>query len=187
MKIGLLTLYLLMFTLVAGNNPSNAREHGSQPYSRIVSLSPAVTEVLFEFNLGDRVVGVTRHCAYPPESRMKTSIGGLLDPNFEVIYRLNPDLVVYNEGATSHKPQFAKMQLNTLEVESTSVEGILKSIDKIGRLFDETDRSSVLREKITNYMNFVRAKTLDLAKPRVLITYWRQLGEGQITEAFTKT
>src|SRR5262245_8535414 len=36
------------------------------PPERIVSLSPATTELLFDLGVGDRVVGRTRWCDYPP-------------------------------------------------------------------------------------------------------------------------
>ena len=161
-----------------------AQEQQSPQYHRIISLSPSITEILFEFNLGERIVGVTRYCRFPPEAQKKTSIGGLVDPNFELIYRLNPDLIIYNEGATSHEQRFQEMGLNTLKAQSTSIDGILASIDKIGKLFNRTDEATELRKKIVDVMNFLPSKTQNLPKPRVLVTYWRQLGEGKITEVY---
>ena len=61
---------------------------------RIVSLAPSITETLFALGLGDRVVGVTRFCAYPPEARTRPRVGGYFDPSYEAIVALRPDLVV---------------------------------------------------------------------------------------------
>jgi hypothetical protein len=36
---------------------------------RIVSLLPSSTEILFALGLGDRVVGVSHECDWPPEAR----------------------------------------------------------------------------------------------------------------------
>jgi iron complex transport system substrate-binding protein len=65
---------------------------------RIVSMAPNVTEILFAIGLGGRVVGVTRFCDYPPKARRLPRIGGLVDPNIEVIRSLDPDLVIAFRG-----------------------------------------------------------------------------------------
>ena len=36
---------------------------------RLVSLVPSLTEILFALNLGDRLVGATQVCTYPPRRR----------------------------------------------------------------------------------------------------------------------
>ena len=69
----------------------------SEPVSvsrRIISLSPATTEILFSLGLGDRVVGVTSFCDYPPEAKKKAKIGGMSNPSLEAIIELKPDIVV---------------------------------------------------------------------------------------------
>ena len=47
-----------------------------QPVRRIVSLAPNLTETLFALGLGDRVVGVTDFCDYPPEAATREHVGG---------------------------------------------------------------------------------------------------------------
>jgi len=59
----------------------------AQP-ARIVSLAPSITEVLFKLGLGDRVVGVTRYCDYPPEAAQKQVVGGYFDVNYEMLLSL---------------------------------------------------------------------------------------------------
>ncbi|HDT13379.1 MAG TPA: ABC transporter substrate-binding protein [Candidatus Aminicenantes bacterium] len=70
----------------------------ARPPGRIVSMAPNVTEILFALGLGDRVVGATRFCDWPPEARSVPRIGGLVDPNLEVIRSLDPDLVIAFRG-----------------------------------------------------------------------------------------
>ncbi len=73
---------------------------------RIVSLAPSNTEILFALGLGDRVVGVTDYCNYPPEVvKLKKegkieSVGGFSTINVEKVIALKPDLVVgaYGNG-----------------------------------------------------------------------------------------
>lgn len=67
------------------------------PATRIVSLIPATTELLFALGLGDRVVGRTTWCDYPAAARAVPSLGDGLQPNLEAIVAARPDLVIlYN-------------------------------------------------------------------------------------------
>src|SRR6202020_971458 len=61
---------------------------------RIVSTAPSITELLYAVGLGNRVVGVTRYCRYPPEAQLKPKIGDYTSPNLEAIAALKPDLVI---------------------------------------------------------------------------------------------
>ena len=63
---------------------------------RIVSLSPAITEILFAIGAGEKVVGVTQYCDFPPEARRRTSVGGFSGAtmSMEKIRFLKPDLVI---------------------------------------------------------------------------------------------
>ncbi len=78
-------------TIIASDNlPQNPQ--------RIVSLAPNVTEILFALGLGDRVVGVTNYCDYPPIVTALPKVGGFINPDVEMILAQKPDLVV---GVTS--------------------------------------------------------------------------------------
>jgi iron complex transport system substrate-binding protein len=65
---------------------------------RIVSISPACTEILFALGLGDEVVGVTEYCDYPEEALAKPEIGTFTAPNLEAILAQDPDLVLATGG-----------------------------------------------------------------------------------------
>ena len=60
---------------------------------RIVSLTPATTEMLFALGMGSRVVGDTTYCDYPPAARRVAKIGDVR-VNYERVVALRPDLVV---------------------------------------------------------------------------------------------
>jgi len=65
---------------------------------RIVSMAPNVTEILFALGLGERIAGVTRFCDYPREASARPKIGGLVDPNMEIVQSLSPDLIIAFRG-----------------------------------------------------------------------------------------
>lgn len=64
--------------------------------SRIVSLSPSCTEIIFAIGADDALVGVTAFCDYPPEAAKKTKVGGFSGKSvsIESIVALKPDLVL---------------------------------------------------------------------------------------------
>src|SRR3954470_481013 len=110
--------------------PEAARPPGGA--ARVVSLAPSITEVLFELGLGDRVVGVTRYCVFPPEARAKPQIGGYYDPNYEAISAARPDLAVVLPEHAEIRKELEHLGLKVLTVDHTSVQGILASIQLIG-------------------------------------------------------
>ncbi|MBI5657899.1 MAG: ABC transporter substrate-binding protein [Geobacter sp.] len=86
-----MTLILLLFCIAT---PCGAAGKPVPLPRRIVSLAPAMTEILFTLGLGGRVVGVTSLCDRPAEARRKPTVGGMANPSLEAIVALRPDLVV---------------------------------------------------------------------------------------------
>ena len=73
--------------------------------SRIVSLSPSLTEILFAVGAGDRVKGVTSYCNYPEEATMREQVGGFSEKtiSIEKIVSLKPDLVFVDNSRHHHQ------------------------------------------------------------------------------------
>ena len=61
---------------------------------RIISLAPAITEIIYELGLEDKLVAVSSVCDYPEEALAKTEVGRIDEPNLEKIISLEPDLVI---------------------------------------------------------------------------------------------
>src|SRR5215470_1410783 len=71
---------------------------------RIISLAPSITEILFALGVGDRVVGVSTFCDYPPEATRLDRIGTFLQPDIERILAKRPDLVIGVPSPTNRAP-----------------------------------------------------------------------------------
>lgn len=71
------------------------------PATRIVSLSPATTEILFALGLGPRVVGRTRFCDWPPAARAVPDVGNGIEPSVEAVAARRPDLVLLYASAAN--------------------------------------------------------------------------------------
>jgi len=160
--------------------PGPKRSGGPVACRRIVSLAPSVTEILFQLGLGDRVVGVSRFCKYPPEARNRPRVGGLFDPNMEAILALRPDLVIMPRPRDNSAPGFNKLGLATLMVEHRDPENILESIGVIGRACGVEKTASALVDELCARCARVREKTARLPRPRVLISVSRTAGSGRL-------
>jgi ABC-type Fe3+-hydroxamate transport system substrate-binding protein len=68
---------------------------------RIVSLNPAITELIFALGAGHQLVGRTDECDYPEAAGSVPSVGGWLPPNVEAVAARAPDLVLLYEGPTN--------------------------------------------------------------------------------------
>ena len=84
------------------------RRQASAQQRRIVSLVPALTEMLFAIGAGPQVVGVSSFDAFPPEVKNLPRVGALLDPDTERILSLRPDLVIIYGSQTDLQTQFER-------------------------------------------------------------------------------
>ena len=103
-------LFIILSLVVGMSYSVSAAEPALLP-TRIISLSPATTEILFALGAGDRIIGVTSFCDHPEEAKKKQKIGGLSNPSLEAIVALKPDLVVMT---TDGNPQEVDERLRTM-------------------------------------------------------------------------
>ena len=104
---GLIVAALLALALAGcGRNPVGTAPAAPE---RVVCASPAVAEIVFALDCGDRVVGVTEFADWPPAAAAKPSIGGALSPNRERILALEPDWILA-QGQAVALETFARAQ-----------------------------------------------------------------------------
>jgi iron complex transport system substrate-binding protein len=141
---------------------------------RIVSLAPSVTETLFALGLGDRVVGDTNFCDYPPEARTKVRIGGPINPNIEAIAALHPDLVV---ATRSINPPASVRSLEQLGIpvyatDPHTVEQVLTSTQRLGELLDAGDAGRSLAADLGRRLSALDQRLAGLPPKNVLMVVW---------------
>ena len=71
----------------------------ARPARRIVSLLPSFTELLFAIGAGDRLVGRSHWCDYPPAALAVPDVGDAIPPNVEAVAARHPDLVMLYRSA----------------------------------------------------------------------------------------
>src|SRR5258708_1207001 len=94
LKIVFFSLSLMLFSSFSLSLNAELSKSPSVPYKRIVSLSPVLTEELYQLALGEYLIADTTYCIHPPEAIKKEKIGNLIEINVEKIIFLKPDLVL---------------------------------------------------------------------------------------------
>lgn len=143
-------------------------------------MAPALTETAFALGLGDRVVGVTRYCEWPPEARRLPKVGGFLDPSMEALVALRPDLVLLMQDHDALRARLDGLGIRTLQVDQGDLEGILASFVAIARACGAPDRGERLAAEVRSRLDSVAAVTAKLVHPRVLVVVERELGAGPV-------
>ncbi len=149
--------------------PSHLVGTEKPPPRRIVSLAPSVTELLFALGLGDRVVGVTTFCRYPPAALRVTRIGGYLTPNFEALLVVRPDLAVLLPEHDDLRSRVEALGIPVLRVDHNNVAQILESVTVIGNRCGLADAAVALRGELRAGLDDVARTVAGRPPPRVVI------------------
>jgi len=149
---------------------------------RIVSLVPAVTEMLFAIGAGPQVVGVSSYDHFPPEVEKLPKVGALIDPDTERILSLRPDLVVVYGSQTDTEARFKKAGIPTFGYRHGAADAILGTFDTIAALGSATGHEAQAREIVVGIrtgLDTTRKRVEGLSRPGTLLVIGRQPGTLQ--------
>jgi iron complex transport system substrate-binding protein len=146
----------------------------ARPASRIVSLIPATTELLFAIGAGPALVGRTDWCDAPDAALAVPSLGDGLDPNIEAIVGAGPDLVILypsTRNATA-AARLRALRLPTVQLRTDRLEDFSRAAGILGRL---TGRSGSADSLVRATDSALQAATRsDSRTVSVLIVVWDQ-------------
>jgi iron complex transport system substrate-binding protein len=158
-----------------GRGAQPARNEG-QPPQRIVSLVPAVTEMLFAIGAGPRVIAVSSFDHWPPEVAKLTRVGGLLDPDVERILSLEPDLLVAD---ASQEEVLVKAKAAGIRVYSYSLGGLDnlgRTMRELGGVVGTADQAEAAAAAVDQRLEAIRKRAAGRHRPRTLLVFGRQPG-----------
>lgn len=141
----------------------------ARPASRVVSLAPSATEILFAVGLTTEVVGVTTFCDYPPAAKAKPKIGSAI-PNLEAIIGLKPDLVLAVKSEIIRPDILAKLNQLTIPLfilAAKTVEEILGHIVTVGRLVGREREARLVMGTLTERVRAIRRRMASVKPVRV--------------------
>jgi iron complex transport system substrate-binding protein len=146
----------------------------ARPAERVVSLIPATTAVLFTIGAGDRVVGRTTWCDWPPEALRVPSVGDGIEPNIELIVASRPDLVVLYRSARNAQAaaQLRQLGIATIQLRTDLLGDLERSAVLLGAA---TDRASAADEMVIRLRRELAAAQRERPNPpRILVLAWDQ-------------
>lgn len=137
-----LAIFLAATLLLAGCGERT--EHAAHTGLRVIAMAPNTAEILYALGLSNEVVGVSRFCSYPPDVTNKPTVGGLYDPNWEMIVALQPDLVVGLETQKEIEGQLKALGIDFLGVSHEHISEILQSVLIIGKACGAEEKAEAL-------------------------------------------
>lgn len=146
------------------------------PPRRLVSLVPAITETLFALGLGDRVVGVSTACDWPPAAARLPKVGTFSDPVAEAIVALSPNLVLTSPSpgneATVHAIERTGVKVAVVQSEGGLSE-VREAVLGVAEVVGAGPRGRDLVAAIDARLEAVAAAARGLEHPSVAIVVGR--------------
>jgi cobalamin transport system substrate-binding protein len=156
------------FPATLTDDEGSAVEIPSEP-QRIVSLTPATTEILFALGAGPRVVATTDFDDYPPEALALPHVASYTSVDVEAIVGLEADLVVAGGNFFNPPEDISRLRdlgIPVVVVYASDVAGVLADIQLIGAAVGLPQAASAMTTTMQAGFDSVTAATEGLDRPR---------------------
>ena len=163
---------LLIVTLLAGV----AIHSQPAPPRRIVSLVPAVTEMLFAMGAGAAVVGVSSHDRFPPEAAALPRVGALVDPDVERVLSLRPDLVIVYGSQAELIQRLARAGISSFQYRHGGLAEITGTIRDIGQRIGRSAEANAVASRMEGNIAQIRRQVASRPRPATLVVIGREPG-----------
>ena len=143
-------------------------------FTRIVSLEPATTEILFAIGAGSRLIGRSSFDLYPDSARHVPDLGDGIRPNIEALVAARPDLVVLY-ASNDNKPTADRLHalgIAAVGFRSDRIARFGQITMTLGRLVGDTVRAGGVRDSVMRTLEAVRSATAGRVRPSVLMPVW---------------
>lgn len=146
----------------------------AQP-TRIVSLSPTVTEMLFAIGAGEQVVAVDEQSNYPPEAPV-TDLSGF-NLNVDALVAYDPDLVVISSFAGDLVPQLETLDIPVYVAPDnpTSMDDVYAQITELGALTGRVEEAEALVAQMESELTALFDRAPKREEP---LTYFIEIDES---------
>ncbi len=122
--------------------------YAQEQQTRIVTLSPAINEIVYALGAGDDVVGNTQYCMYPKAAQSVTKVGGYFSPNLEKILSLQPSIVIMQQNNRKLAGKLEKLGIPTKIIQIDRLPHIKKAILELGSLLHKERKAKEIVSKI---------------------------------------
>jgi iron complex transport system substrate-binding protein len=126
--------------------------------SRVVSLSPSVSEVLTALGAGEVLRGVTHHDASLPGAGGAAVVGGFLSPCPDAIRNCNPDVIFCSPLQYGHLAPLEEAGMTAVCMEARSLSEGYDDIVLLGRIFERSEEAKRLVRGIQDQIALISRK-----------------------------
>ncbi len=144
------------------------------PPTRIVSLNPATTEILFTLGAGSRLIGRTKYDLWPDSAKLIPSLGDGIRPNVEAVLASHPDLVILY-ASQDNRPAASRLRaagVNTLSIKIDHISDFRRTVQLLGAILRDSIRAKAVVDSVYRTLDSVRSATARLPRPSVFWHIW---------------
>lgn len=142
---------------------------------RIISLAPNITEIIFKLGAQARLVGRTEFCIYPQAALEIPSIGGYLNPDYEKIVSLQPDMIFMLPN-TEMERKLQRLGLPIFTIPDETIEEVLFSITAVGKVLGLEERAQEIVRGIEDTLNLIQQADTSAQCPSAMLLVGRESG-----------
>lgn len=141
--------------------------------TKIISLAPSHTEILFALGLDDEIIGVTPYCVYPEKATTKENVGDAFNINIEKILELEPDLFIqYGPGKEDVNNKLSSSGIVVLSYAPESIEEVINLINEIGRATNKIAEAEAVTQDMISKKDYILETVKEANKPKVFFEVW---------------
>jgi len=142
--------------------------------TRIVSLNPATTEILFTLGAGSKVIGRTEYDLWPDSARLVPAMGGGISVNVEAVLGTHPDLVLLyaSRDNRSAAERLRAAGINTVSLKVDHISDFRRTTQLLGAILHDSTRAKVVIDSVQHTLDSVRLATKNDPRPKVFWHIW---------------
>jgi iron complex transport system substrate-binding protein len=159
--------------LTAASALAPQRAQSNRPATRIVSLVPALTEMLFAIGAGAQVVGVSNFDSFPPQVKTLPRVGALLDPDTERILTLHPDFVITYGSQSDVQTRFERAGVKVFSYRHGGIAGVLATMRRLGEAVGHAQEADTVARSLERRLDSIRGRVKGRPRPRTLLVFER--------------
>ncbi|RJP62922.1 MAG: hypothetical protein C4543_01385 [Ignavibacteriales bacterium] len=139
--------------------------------TKVISLAPNITEMIYQLNVGDKLVGNTKYCYFPEDAKSVSKVGDILTINYEKIIELQPDVIFLTvEGNQKHVyEKLMNLGFKVFVSNPRDYEGIKKTFKDLGKVFGKRQLAKIKIQEWDSTLAQIKSDSKNFTRKTVMI------------------
>ncbi len=163
---------LFFYLILQKNNQINKSD------IRLISLSPSITEYIYDIGLDKYLIADTIYCNYPEDAKNKEKIGFFSNINYEYIANLKINTAVIQQNMKQQKEKLESMGIKVIEINNNTINDIISAYDILGEAFNIKNITDKRKKQINiEIENIKKSLPKNKEKYSAIISIFRNYGQ----------